>query len=181
MRLLHEFDERWDCAGLRLMENSFDNAHFSFVHMASFGNQAQPAPASIEITPLDYGLNMKTTVDVMNPPLHQKNLQLAAAKTVRMMDANWYIAVLMLVKCIRVGAIRQFALRSVPHQIDNCYMPFIRTLKITYPNGVMHLLFTAATPISDRASHIIQFCVRNDTLKQHREAEQRRMQWHRPC
>ena len=31
------------------------------------------------------------------------------------------IAVLMLVKCIRVGAIRQFALRSVPHQIDNCY------------------------------------------------------------
>ena len=150
MRLLHEFDERWDCAGLRLMENSFDNAHFSFVHMASFGNQAQPAPASIEITPLDYGLNMKTTVDVMNPPLHQKNLQLASAKTVRMMDANWY-------------------------------MPFIRTLKITYPNGVMHLLFTAATPISDRASHIIQFCVRNDTLKQHREAEQRRMQCHSPC
>jgi len=72
MRLLHEFDERWDCAGLRLMENSFDNAHFSFVHMASFGNQAQPAPASIEITPLDYELNMKTTVDVMNPPLQQK-------------------------------------------------------------------------------------------------------------
>jgi len=32
-----------------------------------------------------------------------------------------YIAVLMLVKCIRVGAIQQFALRSVPHQIDNCY------------------------------------------------------------
>jgi mRNA interferase RelE/StbE len=31
------------------------------------------------------------------------------------------IAVLMLVKCIRVGAIRQFALRSVLHQIDNCY------------------------------------------------------------
>ena len=31
------------------------------------------------------------------------------------------IAVLMLVKCIRVGAIRQFALRSILHQIDNCY------------------------------------------------------------
>jgi len=47
-------------------------------------------------------------------------------------DADWQnpvdvksahgIAVLMLVKCIRVGAIRQFALRSVPHQIDNCYI-----------------------------------------------------------
>ena len=31
------------------------------------------------------------------------------------------IAVLMLVKCIRVGAIRQFALWPVLHQIDNCY------------------------------------------------------------
>ena len=38
------------------------------------------------------------------------------------------IAVLMLVKCIRVGAIRQFALRSVLHQIDNCYK---RHLKIS--------------------------------------------------
>ena len=35
------------------------------------------------------------------------------------------IAVLMLVKCIRVGAIRQFALRSVLHQIDNCYKVLI--------------------------------------------------------
>jgi len=31
------------------------------------------------------------------------------------------IAVLMLVKCIRVVAIWQFALRSIPHQVDNCY------------------------------------------------------------
>jgi len=37
------------------------------------------------------------------------------------------IAVLMLVKCIRVGAIRQFALRSVPHQIDNCYTALIQS------------------------------------------------------
>lgn len=132
MRLLPQFNERWECAGLRLMENSFDNAHFSFVHTASFGDQQQPVPAALEITLMDYGLNMKTTVDVVNPPLQQKNLQLAAAKTVRMMDSNWY-------------------------------MPFIRALKITYPNGVMHLLVTAATPINDRASHIIQFCVRNDT------------------
>jgi len=36
-------------------------------------------------------------------------------------------AVLMLVKCTRVGAIRQFALRSVPHQIDNCYIESYQT------------------------------------------------------
>ena len=34
------------------------------------------------------------------------------------------IAVPMLVKCISVGATRQFALRSVPHQIDSCYSHF---------------------------------------------------------
>lgn len=42
-------------------------------------------------------------------------------------------------------------------------MPFIRTLKITYPNGLVHLIFTAATPVGDRTSQIVQFCLRNDT------------------
>ncbi|MBD2092437.1 hypothetical protein H6F67_21545 [Microcoleus sp. FACHB-1515] len=43
------------------------------------------------------------------------------------------------------------------------YAPFCCTLKIIYPNGLMHLIFTAATPVSDRTSQIIQFCIRNDT------------------
>jgi len=41
-----------------------------------------------------------------------------------------FIAVLMLVKCIRVGAIRQFALRSVLHQIDNYYKSNQKTVSI---------------------------------------------------
>jgi phenylpropionate dioxygenase-like ring-hydroxylating dioxygenase large terminal subunit len=132
MRLIPQFYERWNCAGLRIMENSFDNAHFSFVHVASFGNRHQPVPASLTITLLEYGLNMQTKVEVVNPPLQQKNLQIAEATTVRMMDSNWY-------------------------------MPFTRTLKITYPNGLIHLIFTAATPIHDSASQVVQFCLRNDT------------------
>ncbi len=132
MRLIHQFYERWNCSGLRVMENSFDNSHFSFVHAASFGDQHQPEPASIEITSVEYGLNMKSRVPVVNPPIQQKNLQLAEATTIRTVDANWF-------------------------------MPFTRTLKITYPNGLVHLIFTAATPISDRASQIVQFCLRNDT------------------
>ena len=44
------------------------------------------------------------------------------------------IAVLMLVKCIRVGAIRQFALRSVPHQIDNCYIHDLHARGFADPN-----------------------------------------------
>lgn len=132
MRQIPQFYERWECAGLRVMENSFDNAHFSFVHAASFGDQHQPRPASLKITPTDYGLNMQTQVDVVNPPIQQKNLQMVEAVTVRTMNSNWY-------------------------------MPFTRTLKITYPNGLVHLIFTSATPISDRASQVVQFCLRNDT------------------
>ncbi len=132
MRQIPQFYERWECAGLRVMENSFDNAHFSFVHAASFGDQHQPRPASLKITPTDYGLNMQTQVDVVNPPIQQKNLQIAEAVTVRTMNSNWY-------------------------------MPFTRTLKITYPNGLVHLIFTSATPISDRASQVVQFCLRSDT------------------
>jgi len=131
-RQIHQFYEMWQCSGLRVMENSFDNAHFSFVHAPSFGNIQQPEPASLEITPLDFGLIMKSEVPVINPPAQQKNLGMTEAKTTRFVEATWY-------------------------------MPFCRTLKITYPNGLMHLIFTAATPISDRASQIVQFCVRNDT------------------
>ncbi|MBD2019439.1 Rieske (2Fe-2S) protein, partial [Leptolyngbya sp. FACHB-36] len=29
--------------------------------------------------------------------------------------------------------------------------------------GLMHLIFTSATPIDDRTSQVVQFCVRNDT------------------
>jgi phenylpropionate dioxygenase-like ring-hydroxylating dioxygenase large terminal subunit len=131
-RLIPQFYERWQCSGLRLMENSFDNSHFSFVHVNSFGDQQQPIPASLEVTPVEYGLVMKTQVPVVNPPLQQQNLRIAEMMTTRINEQTWY-------------------------------MPFTRTLKIMYPNGLMHLIFTAATPIDDRTSQIVQFCVRSDT------------------
>lgn len=139
-RLIHQFYERWACSGLRVMENSFDNSHFSFVHPATFGDGQQPMPAEIEITPWEYGLNVKTQVPVVNPPLQQKNLQIAEPTTLRTNDMTWYL-------------------------------PFIRTLQITYPNGLIHLIFTAATPINDRTSQIVQFCLRNDTEADAKAAE----------
>jgi phenylpropionate dioxygenase-like ring-hydroxylating dioxygenase large terminal subunit len=131
-RLIPEFYEAWQCSGLRVMENSFDNAHFSFVHHATFGDHHDPIPASLEIIDLADGLRMKSVVPVVNPPLQQQNLGIAADKTVRTMDARWF-------------------------------MPFARALSITYPNGLIHIIFTAATPINDRTSQIVQFCLRNDT------------------
>ena len=133
-RLISQFYEPWQCSGLRLMENSFDNAHFSIVHAPSFGVQAQPQPAKSELVTLadDKGLKIYAKVPVVNPPSQQKNLNIPDGLTVREVESTWY-------------------------------MPFSRTLKITYPNGLMHLIFTAATPVSDRTSQIIQFCIRNDT------------------
>jgi len=131
-RLIPQFYEPWQCSGLRVMENSFDNAHFSIVHAASFGVTEQPKPAKSEIVPLELGLKVYATVPVVNPPIQQQLLNIPDTLTVRHVESTWYV-------------------------------PFSRTLKITYPNGLMHLIFTAATPMSDRTSQIVQFCIRNDT------------------
>ncbi|MBF2001171.1 MAG: aromatic ring-hydroxylating dioxygenase subunit alpha [Synechococcales cyanobacterium C42_A2020_086] len=131
-RLIPQFYEVWNCSGLRLMENSFDNAHLSFVHAASFGMEEQPKPARSELVPQELGLKVYSTIPVVNPPAQQQNLNIPDSLTVRHIESTWY-------------------------------PPFIRTLKITYPNGLLHMIFTAATPISDSASQIVQFCIRNDS------------------
>ncbi|TVQ08576.1 MAG: aromatic ring-hydroxylating dioxygenase subunit alpha [Leptolyngbya sp. DLM2.Bin27] len=131
-RLIPQFYEPWHCSGLRVMENSFDNAHFSIVHAASFGVTEQPQPVRAELVPLDLGLKAYATIPVVNPPLQQQLLNIPDGLTVREVESTWYA-------------------------------PFSRTLKITYPNGLMHLIFTAATPVSDRTSQIVQFCLRNDS------------------
>ncbi|MGB3136837.1 MAG: aromatic ring-hydroxylating dioxygenase subunit alpha [Nodosilinea sp.] len=131
-RLIPQFYEPWQCSGLRLMENSFDNAHFSIVHAESFGVTEQPKPAHFEIVPLNLGFKVYAKVPVVNPPSQQKNLNIAGRLTTREVESTWHV-------------------------------PFCRTLRITYPNGLMHLIFTAATPVSDRTSQIVQFCIRNDS------------------
>ena len=131
-RMLHEFYEPWKCSGLRMMENAFDNAHFSFVHTGTFGNQQQPVPASINLITSDFGLQVKTVVPVLNPPLQQKNLGIQEEAVFRTNQMTWFL-------------------------------PFARKLHITYPNGLIHIIVTIATPIDDTTSQISQFCLRNDT------------------
>ena len=132
-RQIHQFYEPWRCAGLRLMENSFDNAHPQFVHTKTFGLQQEPVPPqpkSFEET--EQGLRMTYELPVFNSEMQKQNLQMADSRTVRISEGSWF-------------------------------MPFCRTLKITYPNGLVHLIFTAATPIDDQTSQLVQFCLRNDT------------------
>ena len=131
-RQIDQFYEVWNCAGLRLMENSFDNAHFSFVHRGTFGDQEHPQPANLEIEPYGDGFLMKSSAPVKNPAIQKALLRMDSDRTVRHMRARWYL-------------------------------PFLRKLQITYPNGLVHSIVTAATPIDDRSSQIVQFCFRNDS------------------
>ncbi len=132
-RLMHQFYETWQVSGLRLMENSFDNAHGHFVHAKSWGDQSNPVPPTIdEILETETGFVMRNSIEVLNPELQKKNLGIQNNKTIRANERRWF-------------------------------MPFARTLKIQYPNGLIHLIFTAATPIDDKTSQLVQFCCRNDT------------------
>ncbi len=90
-RQIDEFYELWQCGALRLMENSFDNAHFSFVHQNSFGKANHPKPSSAEIVPFEDGFHFHTVVPVKNPEGLRKALGTDEAETVRTMSNTWWI------------------------------------------------------------------------------------------
>ena len=52
-RRIPQFYEVWNTSALRLMENSFDNAHFAFVHKGTFGQLSQPLPEKYQIQETD--------------------------------------------------------------------------------------------------------------------------------
>lgn len=131
-RLIQEFYEPWQCAGLRVMENELDLAHPTFVHTETFGSEEHPTPDELEISESEWGIHVFGKLGVVNPELQQKNLKMEEALTFRTLSMDWL-------------------------------MPFTIKLKITYPNGLEHIVVNTMTPVSDRTSQMVQFCVRNDT------------------
>lgn len=130
-RFIHEFSDAWDCNVMRLIENAFDNAHFSYVHAASFGNQAQPEPASLTIAQQDWGFVMDTVVPVQNTENLKATLRMDAAETMRAYRKTWW-------------------------------MPFSVMMRLTYPNGLVHVIVAMITPVDDRRLKFTQFVLRND-------------------
>jgi phenylpropionate dioxygenase-like ring-hydroxylating dioxygenase large terminal subunit len=131
-RLIPQFYEVWNCAGLRLMENEFDNAHVNFVHRDTFGLMAEPVPPHSTIEEKPRGFVMRTEIPVQNIEMQKKNLRQESDRTMRHVTMEWW-------------------------------MPFARSLELRYPDGLVHTIITAATPIDDRRSQIVQFALRNDT------------------
>ncbi|AXK81212.1 aromatic ring-hydroxylating dioxygenase subunit alpha [Pseudolabrys taiwanensis] len=90
-RRIPQFYEVWNTSALRLMENSFDNAHFAFVHKGTFGQLDQPLPEKYEIKETDYGFEAETLITVANPPIQYKISGTDAPTTKRHMRNKWYM------------------------------------------------------------------------------------------
>ena len=114
-RRIHQFHDTWSTAPLRLMENSFDNAHFAFVHRSSFGDMAQPRPMKYEIAETEYGFEATTVVEVQNPPAAHAVTGTRDAVTTRTMRNHWYLPF-----CRRMDMSYPSGIR---HVIINCATP----------------------------------------------------------
>jgi phenylpropionate dioxygenase-like ring-hydroxylating dioxygenase large terminal subunit len=129
-RRIFQFYDRWATAPLRFMENSFDNAHFSFVHRGTFGDTAQPRPESYEITETDYGFFAATLVAIVNPPAAYQVTGTTAPTTTRDMRNHWYLPF-----CRRLDITYPSGLR---HIIINCATPIddghMQLMQLLYRN-----------------------------------------------
>ncbi len=130
-RRIPQFYELWRCAGLRLMENSFDNAHVNFVHRGSFGDPQDAGETSFELVEEPWGFRTSTEFPVKQTELAAKANLIPGTRTTRRIEGSWWI-------------------------------PFVRRAHIVYPSGLRHVIVTAATPIDDEHSQIVQFCLRSD-------------------
>lgn len=90
-RRIHQFYEHWKCGALRFMENSFDNAHFSFVHRATFGQAEQPKPSKYELWPTDTGFDSESVVPINNPPAAYRITGCTTPVTERHLRNVWYM------------------------------------------------------------------------------------------
>lgn len=142
-RRIDQFYEEWNIGALRLMENSFDHAHIAFVHRDTFGDVTNPTPVRYEIDEQEYGFSVR---------------------------AEYPIKARAGLKEINLGTDAEGE-DTVRRNNSNWFMPFARRSGHTYPNGLRHTIFTAATPMTDDRAMIVQFCFRNDTEDQTRAAD----------
>ena len=114
-RTIFQFWERWDTSPLRALENSFDNAHFSFVHRATFGVAAQPAPSRYELVEDERGFRADTEIEAANPPAFRRISGVSEPFTTRRMRNAWYLPF-----CRRLDIEYPSGVR---HVIFNCFTP----------------------------------------------------------
>lgn len=90
-RRVHQFDTAWHTGALRLMENSFDAAHFAFVHRGTFGQFGKNAPEFFEIRETDYGFEAETKLVINNPPASHRITGSTEPTTRRHFHNQWHL------------------------------------------------------------------------------------------
>ena len=90
-RRIPQFYSTWHTAPLRLMENSFDNAHFSFVHRGTFGNQHKPVPGRYKIEETPYGFHAEAVTGARNPPAAFPITGCTEPLIERLLKSDWYL------------------------------------------------------------------------------------------
>ncbi|MCB1994950.1 MAG: aromatic ring-hydroxylating dioxygenase subunit alpha [Burkholderiaceae bacterium] len=90
-RRLEQFDERWACGALRLMENSFDAAHFAFVHRGTFGQFGKNKPEFFELRETPYGFEAETKLVIDNPPRAHRITGTTEPTTRRHFRNQWHL------------------------------------------------------------------------------------------
>lgn len=90
-RRIHQFDETWNTGALRLMENSFDTAHFAFVHAGTFGQGDQPKPKHFQLDETDYGFEARVVLEINNPPESHRITGTTDPVTTRTFSNQWHL------------------------------------------------------------------------------------------
>jgi phenylpropionate dioxygenase-like ring-hydroxylating dioxygenase large terminal subunit len=114
-RTIFQFYETWATSPMRALENSFDNAHFSFVHRATFGVGAQPKPSKYELVENQTGFYAETIIDAANPAAFHKVSGSTEAITQRHMRNAYYLPFSRRLDIEYPSGIR--------HIIINCFTP----------------------------------------------------------
>ncbi|VWX62327.1 Rieske (2Fe-2S) protein [Burkholderiales bacterium 8X] len=90
-RRIEQFDARWRTGALRLMENSFDAAHFAFVHKGTFGQFSQQKPEFFELRETDHGFEAETLLTINNPPASHRITGTTEPTTKRHFRNQWHL------------------------------------------------------------------------------------------
>ena len=114
-RTIFQFCETWATSPVRALENSFDNAHFSFVHRATFGVAASPKPSRYELMESETGFHAETVIDAVNPEKFRRISGVQEPLTTRHMRNAYYLPFSRRLDIAYPSGIR--------HIIINCFTP----------------------------------------------------------
>jgi phenylpropionate dioxygenase-like ring-hydroxylating dioxygenase large terminal subunit len=64
---------------------------------------------------------------------------------------------------VQKANLRMNAEETMRRSTNRYFMPFFRSGRIDYPNGLVHVLVTACTPVDDNRTRFVQFVLRSDS------------------